>query len=171
MQYIPTRSSLDSIDRMDLSWPEVVEDLNNAGQVYPAPGFDTRLVVTGALTRAFVEPGTYEQQPARIIVGIRPRPSIEPRDRPTAAPVVGVETPAPKSTRRGGSGSAWPATWPELLRRLRDVEHVEVVRGGKHLAILVRGERVATLPVSGSDHRGVFNACTQLRAGGVDISR
>jgi hypothetical protein len=154
-----------------LSWPEVVTDLEQVESVTPIRGFETRQRWMCSRVQAYVEPGvTREGESSRIVLSVRCRRRVEPE--PDHVPVVGVEPRVVGPRYRGHGGSSWPRTWAELLQRLEEVApDASVGRGGKHLAVFREGKRVATLPMSSSDHRGLVNACTQLRAAGIDLSR
>lgn len=149
------------------NWGEICRDLAHAS-VTPALGYETRLRYCGSKYEAFVEPGRYEGADALWIVYLRPRGEVPaiPRQRQ----VVGHE-PKRQRSGHGGAGRRWPTTWKELIARVEAYPHAEVRRGGKHLAVLLRGKTVQTFPATASDHRALLNACQVLKSLGVDVRR
>lgn len=166
--YVPTKRVLARVVDGDFTWPEIVRELDNAESITPIAGYDTRLRYCGEHLQAYVEPGTWEGEDALYVVGVRER---ERAEEPSEHQVVGRSVPVQHSSRRGGSGSQWPSTWRELLQRLARQPGVRVMQGGKHLIVLRDSKRVFTMPISASDHRALRNACTGLRAVGIDVSR
>lgn len=154
-----------------LSWPDVVADLEQVESVTPIRGFETRQRWIGPRVQAYIEPSiTREGEDAKIVVSVRCRQRVE--HDPHHVPVVGVESRVVGPRVRGRGGSVWPRTWAELMQRLEEVApDAAVGRGGKHLAVFRHGKRIATLPMTSSDHRGLVNACLQLRKAGIDLSR
>lgn len=166
--FVPTRSAIDSMTELDLTWADLINDLKDVESLTPVRGYDTRQRWCGRTLQAYVEPGRLYDEDVLYVVHVRERVRAE---EPSEHQVVGVATAAQRSTRRGGRGSRWPATWAELLERLQTHEGIRIQRGGKHLVVLRHSKRIFTLPISASDHRAVRNACTQLRALGLDLSR
>lgn len=66
-------------------------------------------------------------------------------------------------------GSRGPVTMQEVLAGLKRHEGVTVERGGKHYKVKRNGKTIASMPVSGSDWRGVRNTVSQLRRLGIDL--
>lgn len=167
-QFVPAQRVVQQVRQMGLSWPEVVEDLDQAESITPIQGYDTRLRYCGEKVQAYVEPGTFDGEEALWIVGLRERRKA---DQPSQHQVVGRETTTRKSGRRGGSGTRWPTTWKELVNRINAHPNAHVEPGGKHLRVFLGGKQVQALPCSASDHRALLNACQILRGLGIDVRR
>ena len=167
-QFVPAQRVVQRVLDLGLSWPEVVDDLSHAESITPIQGYDTRLRYCGEKVQAYVEPGTYDGDDALWIVGLCLRRRSE---QPADLQVVGRESAARKSSKRGGSGSRWPTTWKELVNRINAHPRARVENGGKHLRVFLDGRQVQALPCSASDHRALLNACQILRGLGVDVRR
>lgn len=171
MLFIPTRSAVTAMAIIGLAWPDVLLDLENVESVTPVRGYETRERWCGSRVQAYIEPGTTPRgEAAKVIVSLRSRVRADPDEPHT--PVVGVEEPVRGPRVRGRGGSSWPRTWPDFFKRLEQTApEAAVGRGGKHLSVFLDGQRIATLPISPSDHRGLVNTCLQLRRAGIDVSR
>lgn len=168
-EYFPTRSAQRAATDNGFSWAEVVEDLSQAGVHHPLRGYETRIQVTGERIQALCEAGFDDDGfPALFVIGLCKRRESAPV--PLAERVVGVEPKVQRQARKGGVGTRWPTSWDELIKRLRALGH-EVTVGGKHMHVLRAGKRVATMPLTASDHRSLVNMCRTLERVGIDVRR
>ncbi|WLW38526.1 hypothetical protein [Streptomyces phage Vanseggelen] len=166
MKLHPTTRLLADMASRGTYWPDVEADLSEPETVTPVEGFDTRLRLAGESWQGYVEPGRDEGH--FVLVGVRPR---ERAEEGTGTPVVGVPISPSIPRSSGGSGSRWPSSWNELQGRL--IELGFTIRQGKtHLGVYRDGQKIASLPSTASEYRGLLNACTQLRRDhGIDVGR
>lgn len=168
MDLYPTSTLLRRLEERGQSWPSVAADLEEPELITPVKDNPTRRRLTGHEYVGYAEPLSGVAGEAYVIVGVgqreRPAPGL-------AEPVVGIESPSPRSSRRGGSGRRWPTTWGELSERLTAIEGVTIEDGSTHLIVKRDGNAIDTLPKTASEYRGLLNACTQLRRKGLDVSR
>lgn len=169
--YVPTKHTVSSLERLGLTWPEFVRDVDGCGLIQPMPGHETRQCHFGTRVQAFIEPGVYDGEPCFYVVGVRLRVSEGPA-LPASQQIVGRETRAVKSRKRGGSGRMWPTSWQELEKLIESHEGMRVLQGnGGHRIVYKNGKQIDVLPTSSSDHRALHNACLQLRRKGIDVRR
>lgn len=168
MQFVPTKHIVSTLERFGMSWPDLVDDLNHANR-QPMIGYPTRQRWLGEKLQAYIEPGTYQGEDVFFVVGVRLRCSS---DEPAPVQVVGIETQAVKSRKRGGAGRVWPSTWGELEKRIEAHPGLRVLPGnGGHRIVYRNGKQVDVLPTSSSDYRALRNACLQLKRRGIDVRR
>lgn len=169
-KYIPTRGVIERLERIGVSWAEMVVDLRNAGHVQSVAGYETRQRHLGNLVQAYIEPGVYDGEQVLYVVGVRLR-AEKAEPIPQQRQVVGRDTHAKKSRRKGGVGRRWPTTWPELIKRIEMHPRCRVFKGKNHWLVYLNGRQVDALPATSSDHRALLNACRQLQQRGIDVSR
>lgn len=157
------------LERLGVTWGDLVEDLENAQHRQPVVGFATRQRWLGETIQAYIEPGTYDGEDCFYVLGARLRCAAE---EPAELQVVGKETRVVKRRKSGGSGSVWPTTWAELKQRIEAHDGYRVLPGrGGHQIVYRNGKQVFVLPTSASDWRAIRNACLALRGKGVDCRR
>lgn len=81
------------------------------------------------------------------------------------------ERAVPKSTKRGGCGSAMPTSFAELINRLMDLGCAVETRGGRHVTVTLPNGQRRSLPRKSGDWRAVRNAVHQFKADGLDVRR
>ncbi|WMI33371.1 hypothetical protein SEA_PROVOLONE_51 [Streptomyces phage Provolone] len=166
MKLHPTTRVLASMRERGTYWPDVEKDLSEPETVTPVVGFETRLRLAGGDWQGYAEPGREEGH--YVLVGVRPRDRAE---EGTGTPVVGIPVSPSLPRSSGGSGTRWPTSWSELQGRLIE-QGYRIEQGRTHLGIYDGDKKIGTLPTSASDHRGLKNACTQLRReAGIDLRR
>lgn len=92
-------------------------------------------------------------------------------DTPGGAPECLRERTAPKSTKRGGSGSGMPTSYDELADRLVELGCTVDRSGGRHVTVTLPSGKRRSLPRKSGDWRGVRNAVAQFKADGLDVRR
>lgn len=92
-------------------------------------------------------------------------------DQSSDAPECLRERTAPRSTKRGGSGSGMPTSYDELADRLVDLGCTVDRSGGRHVTVTLPSGKRRSLPRKAGDWRGVRNAVAQFKADGLDLRR
>lgn len=169
-QYVPTRGVIEHLERLGVTWSEMVADLENAGHIQPLAGYETRQRHLGDRVQAYIEPGTYHGESALFVVGVRLRAETG-EAIPKQRQIVGHETRVKKSRKKGGVGNRWPTSWPELIKRIEMHPRCRVFKGTNHWLVYLNGKQVDALPATSSDYRALMNACRQLQQRGIDVSR